>query len=73
MGLGISGFNIGTAVGFGPGLPIIPDVTTYQLFNAILRTFFERQGFTNEATNWLNVVIEVHCHFNRVMAYDHRQ
>jgi hypothetical protein len=34
MGLGISGFNTGTAVGFGPGLPIIPDVTTYQLFNA---------------------------------------
>jgi hypothetical protein len=32
---------------------------------AILRTFFERKGFTNEATNWLNVVIEFDCHFNR--------
>ena len=32
---------------------------------AILRTFFERKGLTNEATNWLNVVIESHSHFNR--------
>ena len=33
-------------------------------FMAILRTCFERQGFTHEGTNWLHVVIEVHCHLN---------
>ena len=31
----------------------------------ILRTFFEREGLTTEATNWLNVVIESHSHLNR--------
>src|SRR5207248_3018819 len=39
-------------------------------YTAILRTFFERKGLTNETTNWLNVVIESHSHFNRGMAYD---
>ena len=31
---------------------------------AILRTFFERKGLANEATNWLNVVIASHSPFN---------
>ena len=35
------------------------------IYQTILRTFFERKGLTNEATNWLNVVIESHSHFNR--------
>jgi hypothetical protein len=34
-------------------------------YGAILRTFFERKGLTNEATNWLNVVIESYSYFNR--------
>src|ERR1700730_13530128 len=37
----------------------------HQLDGSILRTFFERKGLTNEATNWLNVVIESHAPFNR--------
>src|SRR5262245_35998389 len=50
------------------------ETITYDvLLTTILRTFFERRGFTDEATNWLNVVIEFHCHFNRVTAYDHCQ
>jgi hypothetical protein len=31
---------------------------------AIRRTFFERKGFTNRATHWLNVGIESDLHFN---------
>jgi len=36
-----------------------------RLRSPILRTFFEREGLTTEATNWLNVVIESHSHLNR--------
>src|SRR5262245_17057535 len=36
-----------------------------KLTKAILRTFFERKGLTNEATNWLNVGIASYSHLNR--------
>jgi hypothetical protein len=35
-----------------------PDI----ILTSILRTFFERKGFTHEATNWLHVVIDSHSH-----------
>src|SRR5262247_1536645 len=39
----------------------------------ILRRLFEGKGFTTEATNWFNVVIDSHAHMNRCKAYDHGQ
>jgi hypothetical protein len=52
------------------------DPRIYLLFLLFLQYFghfFERKGLTNEATNWLNVVIEFHFPFNRCMAYDNCQ
>src|SRR5215470_6283883 len=34
---------------------------------------FERKGLTTKATNWLNVGVESHSHWNRCMAYDNCQ
>ena len=48
----------------GPAVGNLVDAQTRDA-TAILRTFFERKGLTNEATNWLNVVIASHSHLNR--------
>ena len=55
---------LGSGFRWATWLADIQQPVTFVLFTSILRTFFERKGFTNEATNWLNVVIEFHSYSN---------